>query len=217
MSEPNADNPIRPQGASGGDPPAQDRREFFRRSLFKILKPAAEYIEQKLPVHLSVTHDVLRPPGALPEARFLETCYRCGSCSDHCPADAIDLLGGGDERVAGTPFIDPSKRACVLCDDLACMHVCPSGALQLVDRYEIRIGLAKVSDDLCVRTSGEDCRICVDSCPIADVAIRIGESGRVEVIDPVPTGRGCTGCGVCQERCPTRPQRAIVVERYERI
>lgn len=194
--------------------PAQDRRQFFRQSLFKILRPAAELIEKKIPVPLPATRTLLRPPGALPETEFLEACYRCGSCSDHCPANAIDLLGGRDEHLVGTPFIDPNVRACVICDDLTCMQVCPSGALLPVDRFGIRIGLARVSDDLCVRSNGEDCRICVEMCPLGDVAIGIADDGRVFVVDPAGTGRGCTGCGVCQERCPTRPTRAILVEPY---
>src|SRR5688500_6924065 len=27
----------------------------------------------------------LRPPGALPEAQFLETCSRCAKCAEVCP------------------------------------------------------------------------------------------------------------------------------------
>lgn len=191
------------------------RRGFFRAGLARLLRPVARVIEERLPIDLPVSRDLLRPPGAMPEAEFLDTCFRCGSCAEACPADAISLLHSDDERLKGTPFVDPDKQACVICDELACMKVCPSGALKLVDRLEIRMGLAVVDHDLCVRTSGEDCRICIERCPIADVAIRLDDSGRVQVIDPASTGLGCTGCGVCQQHCPTRPVRAIRISPLE--
>ncbi len=201
----------------------QGRRDFFRKALFKALRPAADYLEKKLPPALRNLADasdvaerlvVLRPPGARRESEFLETCFRCGSCADHCPADSISLLKTADERMKGTPYVDASLRACVICNDLSCMKVCPSGALQLVDRLDIRMGFALVDHETCVRSKGEDCTICVEVCPIGKEAIRVGVDGRIEVIDPSCTGVGCTGCGLCQERCPTRPVRAIVVRPY---
>src|SRR5437868_5956617 len=42
----------------------------------------------------------LRPPGALAEPQFLDTCSRCGNCVSACPAhciqiDATGARGGG--------------------------------------------------------------------------------------------------------------------------
>ncbi|MCG8406138.1 MAG: 4Fe-4S dicluster domain-containing protein [Phycisphaerales bacterium] len=194
--------------------PPHDRRHFFRSSLSRVLGPAADYLEKKLPMNLPIDETHLRPPGALPEEEFLLTCYRCGSCADHCPADAISLLEIDHEQLQGTPQIDPDRRACVMCDDLSCMKVCPSGALKLVGREEIRIGLAVADHETCIRTNGEDCTTCLDMCPLGETAIKLDAEGRVHVIDPRPTGQGCTGCGVCQEQCPTRPIRAIRVHPY---
>lgn len=202
----------------------QDRRAFFRRSLSEILRPASAYIESRLPKLASIPSRPLRPPGALPEPKFLDACYRCGSCADHCPADAIALIQSDDPTLKGTPHIDPARRACVMCDDLTCMKVCPSGALTLLPRHEIRVGLAVWDEGDCLRTIApkasakndadpENCQICIDTCPVGDSAIRLTE-GRIEVIDPRPIGKGCTGCGVCQEQCPTRPERAIRVRPY---
>lgn len=254
--------------------PSHDRRAFFRQGLSRLMKPAAKYLESKLPgIAASSPSRPLRPPGAMLEPEFLNTCYRCGSCADHCPADSITLLQVDDERLKGTPAIDPTRRACVVCDELACMKVCPSGALKLVDRTQIRMGLAVWDEATCSCDAGaansidvappdkgsllkraatairaatvrermasqsegqptseadatpssdretaaqytpENCTICVDVCPYGGDAIRI-EDGRVQVIDPRPTGTGCTGCGVCQEQCPTRPKRAIRVLPY---
>ncbi|MCB9857499.1 MAG: 4Fe-4S dicluster domain-containing protein [Phycisphaerales bacterium] len=226
---------------SSGSP--HDRRAFFRQGFSRLMKPAAKYLESKLPgIAAPSTSRPLRPPGAMPEPDFLNTCYRCGSCADHCPADSISLLQVDDGRLKGTPSIDPTRRACVVCDELACMKVCPSGALKLVDRLQIRIGLAVWDAETCTRDvtaaspigaatvdevaalpsvdrnspseySPATCTICADVCPYGADAIRI-ENGRVHVIDPRATGTGCTGCGVCQEQCPTRPGRAIRVLPY---
>lgn len=196
------------------DLPPHDRRRFFRSSLSRLIGPVANYIETKLPIESLISPELLRPPGAMAEQAFLETCFRCGNCADACPADAIILFDGENRELLGTPHIDPNHRACVICDDLTCMKRCPSGALTLVDRHDIRIGLAKVDLSTCVRSQGEDCTTCVDVCPLGATAIKLNEDGQIEVIDPNKDGKGCTGCGVCQEQCPTRPQRAIRVHPY---
>lgn len=193
------------------DLPPHDRRGFFAAGISRLLRPLADYLEERLPVNLPPHRDQPRPPGAIPEEEFLRTCYRCGSCADSCPVNAISLLKGPDEDLTGTPYLTPNERACTMCDDLSCMKACPSGALQVVDRYAIRIGLARVDERLCVRSRGTDCRVCLACCPLGTEAIRLDGRGHVQVIDPGPTGRGCTGCGLCQERCPTRPVRAIRV------
>ncbi len=152
---------------------------------------------------------MLRPPGALPEREFLDTCARCGACVDVCPADAIVPLESGDQAISETPVILPDHAACVVCEGLECMKACPTGALRLVDAPEqIRMGLARVSTAACVRSHGKACSICVDRCPMGSRALRFTGAGPPEVLDD-----GCVGCGVCQEYCPTTP-RAIIVEPY---
>lgn len=195
--------------------------------LSRLIAPLADMVEQAIPIEggpafTAQPLQMLRPPGALPESEFLSTCHRCGLCADSCPATAIRLRSDGDERQRGTPYVDASLGACVVCDELACMKVCPSGALRLVDRLDIRMGLARVNEPICVRSTGEDCTICVDRCPLGATAIRIHD-GRVAVIEPdadLPDGsgpavNGCVGCGVCQFFCPTTP-KAIVVRGYNR-
>jgi MauM/NapG family ferredoxin protein len=176
------------------------RRHFFRLGLARMVKPLAGYIETH--VDLTGLRLYLRPPGALPERRFLQTCYRCGNCVHACPVHAIQPLRGLDENLDGTPNIDPDVAACVACEGVECTRACPSGALRrLSDRRQIRMGLARVEHRICLRTMGEDCVICVEKCPIGDEAIRVGEAGRIEVI-----ASGCVGCGTCQLYCPTRPK-----------
>ncbi len=195
------------------DLPPHSRRGFFSASLSRLLRPLADALEERLPVALPMVRMHLRPPGAIEERAFLETCYRCGSCVDSCPADAIIQKKGGEEdETNGTPVIAANVRACVVCDELACMKACPSGALKEVGKYAIRVGLAVVNHDLCVRAKGEDCRECIDRCPLGETALKLWSNGRVNVIDPESTGRGCVGCGLCQQYCPVEPLKAIQVK-----
>ena len=183
------------------------RRQFFRESVRSVLRPLADYLDRRLGSKGSRPRAWLRPPGALAEAAFLETCFRCGNCVAACPAQAIRPLESTDDVLRNTPIIVPDLAACVVCDELACMKVCPSGALKLVDSpLLIRMGLAVVDHSVCVRSSGEDCMICVDRCPLGAQAIRVDELRRIQVLQP-----GCVGCGVCQLYCPTQP-KAITVE-----
>jgi len=172
------------------------------------MKPLAEFLEKRvdLPIKRSSKLPKLRPPGAIAESRFNETCQRCSACVDVCPADAIFSLSDNAGSSAGTPVIDPDHAACVVCEGLQCTHVCPSGALLPVMKpSEIRMGIAEVYSSACVRSQNEACTLCVDRCPLGAAAIRFNDDGPPEVLD------GCVGCGVCQFYCPTTP-KAIVIQ-----
>lgn len=189
--------------AESGKP--SDRRDFFREGLAKALKPVAEYLETAF--NIESPRRYLRPPGAVSEKKFLETCYRNGNCVEACAAGAIKPLKVDDEALSGTPVIDPDLAPCVVCDDLSCTKACPSEALQLVQYPQtISMGIARVNSKTCLRSDGEDCRVCVERCPIGPIAVSIGGAGEVNVLDP-----GCIGCGVCQFHCPTSP-KSIVIE-----
>ncbi len=180
------------------------RRDFFRNTASRVLDPLTKYLADR--VDPPPKREVLRPPGAIAEALFSETCRRCGQCVEVCPADAIFPLVDHFGERSGTPAIDPSLAACVVCEGLQCTHVCPSGALlPVLEPHLIRMGKAEVYETLCVRSEGQDCTLCVDRCPIGEVAIRFPGEGPPEVLRD-----GCVGCGVCEFYCPTTP-KAIVV------
>ena len=184
-----------------------DRRAMFRLGLQRLVEPLAGYLAQRLDLARFRVRIVLRPPGALPEADFLHTCYRCGNCVDVCPARAIRKLTSDDPELSGTPYIDPDLAACVVCEELACMKTCPSGALKLVGTVaEIEMGLARWKAGACLRTQGDNCTLCVDKCPVGSAALAIAAAGGIEVRDD-----GCVGCGTCQFYCPAQP-KAIAVQ-----
>ncbi len=204
------------------------RRKFFLSAASRAMKPLAEFIEKRIEIPLPTPR--LRPPGAIAESKFNETCQRCNACVDICPADAIFSLGEDAGDAAGTPVIDPDSAACVVCEGLQCTHVCPSGALlPVLQPTDIRMGMAEVYATNCVRSKDEECTLCVDRCPLGEDAIRFNETGSLELngsaevdnssekdgqsrtLSPPEVLDGCVGCGVCQFYCPTTP-KAIVIQ-----
>lgn len=167
-----------------------------------MLGPVSDLIEKN--VRLPTARTLLRPPGALPEDRFLDTCYRCGNCIDACPAGAIRQRQSDDDRV-GTPYIDPDIAPCVVCDARACMVACQSGALRVVEPAEFGMGVAEIRWDACLVAKGRQCGMCVEKCPLGQAAIRRTDGGRIEIV-----AKGCVGCGICQHQCPAVPKAVTV-------
>jgi ferredoxin-type protein NapG len=156
----------------------------------------------------------LRPPGALfPDMSFRETCSKCRKCVEVCPVQCIKIDSTG-ERGNGAPYIVAEEMPCMVCEGLLCMYECPTGALSPIPLMDIDMGTALWNESICVRTpstssgqGGENCTVCIDVCPIGEMAIKLSE-GKVQVIE-----QGCIGCGVCQQRCPTEPKSIIVLSR----
>lgn len=214
------------------------RRGFFAKCLSDILAPVASLIESRMePVtdafegqftppsyyeddsspmmpglHRSLEPQIiLRPPGSRIVGEFESLCSRCGACVEACPVKCIQIDASACVG-EGYPYIAPAIAPCVVCDELACMKACPTGALTLVDKLSIRMGLAEVKHETCLRHHGEDCRLCLEACPIGENAIVVSaNSGRI-LVKP----GGCTGCGMCEQACPTHPT-AIVVQPLKRL
>jgi ferredoxin-type protein NapG len=195
-----------------------DRRRFFRLGLSELLRPLAKAAQplERIARELGkldqptaqadrqrVMKDVwLRPPGSLPEAKFRGTCARSGECVAACPVHAIRI---DPAKAGGAPHIDADAAACVVCASLACMRVCPSGAIVPTSINDIDMGTAVWNSSSCVRGKGESCTICIDKCPLGSAAIEL-KGGQVAV-NPL----GCIGCGVCQQECPTSPKSIVVI------
>jgi ferredoxin-type protein NapG len=186
-----------------------DRRRFFRLGLSELLRPLAsaakplERLAHELGKLDEPTQDIwLRPPGALPEAQFRQTCSRSGDCVTACPVHAIkiDPAKGG-----GAAYLDANVAACAVCSSLACMHVCPTGSIVPTSINDIDMGTAVWHEQTCLRSRDESCTICIDECPLGSAAIEL-KAGEVAV-----NPRGCIGCGICQLKCPTTPKSIVVI------
>ena len=199
------------------------RRGFFLSGLREMMKPLVDSLDERLTEINSILPGpsvaprrkvpltFLRPPGALDEAAFLNTCSRCAVCVSACPAYAIKL-DRTNAIAGGAPYIDADTSACVVCSTLECMTVCPSGALVPTPIRLIDMGTAKWNPNTCVRTRGDSCTICIDECPIGEFAIKLDEAGSVKVNE-----EGCVGCGLCQARCPTSPKSIVVEPKAARV
>lgn len=134
----------------------------------------------------------LRPPGAIAEAAFLDVCAPyCTNCRDACPRGS--LLADA----AGQPILIAEQAPCVMCVDIPCTQVCPTGALiPTADPRSIALGTAVIELTVCTAFRGSGCRTCYTVCPLPDEAIQLIE-GLPQIVP-----ESCTGCGVCVYECP---------------
>jgi ferredoxin-type protein NapG len=152
---------------------------------------------------------VLRPPGALAEARFLGACVRCGLCVRDCPYGTLRLAVPADGAALGTPLFSARSVPCEMCEDIPCVRACPTGALdpKLRDITAARMGLAVLLDqENCLNFNGLRCDVCYRVCPLIDSAItldlqRNARTGRHALFVPVVHSQHCTGCGKCERSC----------------
>jgi MauM/NapG family ferredoxin protein len=145
----------------------------------------------------------LRPPGAAPEAVLADLCTRCSKCVTVCPREAIFGLPASYGRDAGTPAILARRAPCVMCDGLECTRACPSGALSPLLPVDVKMGTAVVDRDRCVTFHGQPCEICHGACPVRGAL-------RLEWGQPIVEPSLCTGCGACENACPTDPTSIFV-------
>ncbi|MGI6032182.1 MAG: 4Fe-4S binding protein [Coriobacteriales bacterium] len=72
-----------------------------------------------------------------------------------------------------------------------CTHLCPISALLSLLSRRGRVVRPKVKTDVCLRSHGDDCHTCVETCP--------------EKVDPhskdIPE---CSNCGLCVDACPAK-------------
>ena len=129
---------------------------------------------------------LIRPPGALDEARFLSRCIRCGQCMRVCPTNVIQpaLTEAGLEGL-WTPVLNyrlGSSGCQVQC--IACGNVCPTAAIRPLTLDEklgqgkfaakgpVRLGTAFFDRSRCLPWAMErPCLVCQELCPVSPKAI----------------------------------------------
>ncbi|KPJ59759.1 MAG: hypothetical protein AMJ46_09695 [Latescibacteria bacterium DG_63] len=165
---------------------------------------------------------LIRPPGALPEADFLERCVKCSECMKVCLTNGLQptLLEAGLEGT-WSPMLVPTVGYCEYSCTL-CGQVCPTGAIRELSVEEKRktvIGLAFIDKNRCLPYAfAVNCIVCEEHCPTPDKAIVFEET---EAIDPygnsvtlkrpVVIPELCIGCGICEYKCPVLDEPAIYV------
>ena len=165
---------------------------------------------------------LIRPPGALPEDEFVRRCVKCGECMKVCLTNGLHptFMEAGLEGM-WTPVLVPVLGYCEYNCNL-CSQVCPTGAIRSVtveEKQEIRIGLAMFDTNRCIPYAyGRNCIVCEEHCPVPEKAIQfieedaIDEEGNPFVLKkPIVKPDLCTGCGICENKCPVVDLPAVRV------
>jgi MauM/NapG family ferredoxin protein len=156
-------------------------------------------------------HQLIRPPGAIPETEFLRTCIRCGECMKACLTNTLQPCFW-ESGFSGlwTPKMDlrlaPCDQNCNVCG-----KVCPTQAIRSVnldERTHAKVGTAILRKEMClVWAQNKICLICDEICPYNAIVFRPVEGYR----RPFVIASKCNGCGFCEQRCPVKGESAIVV------
>ncbi len=205
------------------------RRQFVQQAGMMAVLPIFRGLDEK---------PVIRPPGAVPD--FLARCIRCGKCMEACPYDSIQLFDLTTGAQVYTPFIDPLKTPCYLCqqrgDDgkdrplskyLRCGEACPTGAIRpivnnkkVLSRIpdEFKSATAELNRDICLAWQYDSCGECYYNCPLKDKAMLdrpVDYQSTGAGIRPHVNQDGCIGCGMCNFVCPVRKHIAESVMKRD--
>jgi len=137
----------------------------------------------------------LRPPGALPELRFIAACTRCDACVRVCPTGIVR------RGSAGFPEVTFTSGECTFCGE--CVAACTPGALRGKEvAWNLKASIAKS----CLVRQKVLCRSCADACDTRAIGFQLAPGGgamhRLSL-------DACNGCGACVRACPVS---AIVVQ-----
>jgi len=160
-----------------------------------------------------VDPELIRPPGALPEAQFRTVCVRCGECMRACPTNTLQpiwLLAGLEGIFS--PVMTPRQGACATnCN--VCGKVCPTGAIRdlpLIEKQHAKVGTAWINRRNClVWEQDKKCLVCDECCPYKAISLR--PVAGLSHLAPFVLANQCSGCGYCENKCPVEGQSAIRV------
>jgi len=164
---------------------------------------------------------LIRPPGSREEEEFLRRCVKCGECMKVCITNGLQptFLQAGLEGMWSpvlVPRIGYCEYNCTLCG-----QVCPTGAIERLPvevKRKRKIGLAFIDRSRCLPYAfATSCIVCEEHCPTSPKAIRFRRdtvetpAGPREMKLPYVDPEVCTGCGICEYKCPVGEQAAIRV------
>jgi ferredoxin len=166
-------------------------------------------------LHRRLSGKLIRPPGSIPEPDFLNICICCGKCIKVCPTNGLQpcILEAG---VNGfwTPRLVSRIGGCEKNCNM-CGQVCPTSAvrnLTLEEKTYVKMGTAVIDHARCIAWEQDlVCLICDEACPY-DAISSLNETIRdTTLLRPFVDERICTGCGLCEARCPIEGRAAIEV------
>ena len=161
----------------------------------------------------------IRPPGSVPEGRFVSLCLRCGECMRVCLTNGLQpaLFEAGLEGFWTPRLISRTgycEYSCTLCG-----QVCPTGAITPLDpvaKRTVRIGTAVIDKKTCIPfIRPEQCLVCEEHCPtpkkaiVFDDVVMDGPQGPMTLKQPLVVDDLCIGCGICETKCPLEGESAI--------
>ncbi len=151
---------------------------------------------------------LIRPPGSLPEEKFVSVCTGCGECLKVCPNNALQstLLEAGLSGLY-TPRLVPRIGYCEeFCN--YCGRICPTEAIRhlpIEEKRLIQMGVAHINKTRCIAWDTEKiCLVCNEQCSYQAI---VGDDKK----RPIVKEEKCTGCGICEHKCPVDGEAAIVV------
>ena len=135
---------------------------------------------------------LLRPPWAISEASFIDSCTGCNKCVEVCPATILKL-GRGQ-----LPQVDFSQGYCTFCGD--CEKSCEPNALSYPTTAEHSPWTLKAYfESNCMALQGVICQTCGDNCEMNAISFQLTlGSAPHPKLDP----NSCNGCGECYAPCP---------------
>ncbi len=174
------------------------------------------------PVRATGSAGLVRPPGAVSEEQFLRKCVKCGECMKVCITNGLQpsFLQAGFEGI-WSPVFDFRTGYCEFNCTL-CGQVCPTQAIEklpVADKQKRKIGLAFIDINRCLPYAfNTNCIVCEEHCPTSPKAITFKKEiistaggGKMEIKKPVVDPEVCTGCGICQYKCPVGGKAAVRV------
>ena len=175
-----------------------------------LLAPLAKTL-----LHRKVLGRLIRPPGSIPESDFLNVCIHCGKCMKVCPTNGLQpcILEAGvnglwTPRLAAR--IGGCEKNCHMCG-----QVCPTSAIRklpLDEKTYVKMGTAVIDRSRCIAWEQDKvCLICDEACPYNAISSLNETIRETTLLRPFVDERICTGCGLCEARCPIEGRAAIEI------
>ena len=196
--------------------PAPSRIDLSRRQFVGavgtsiIVAPLANSL-----LHQRISGRLIRPPGAIPEADFINACIHCGKCMKVCPTNGLQpcLLQAGLNGI-WTPRLAARIGGCEKNCNM-CGQTCPTSAirnLSLEEKTYAKMGTAVIDRARCIAWEQDRvCLICDEACPYGAISSLSETVRETTLLRPFINERACNGCGLCEARCPIEGRAAIEV------